>query len=56
MDFDTAAGDDFDFIFIGVGEPADVVEQVDRATTRHLTEGLGDQPTAAQSQGQGPQA
>jgi uncharacterized membrane protein YdbT with pleckstrin-like domain len=32
VDFDTAAGDDYNFIFAGVAEPEDVVEQVDRAT------------------------
>jgi hypothetical protein len=56
VDFDTAAGDDFNFIFIGVANPPDVVEQVDRATHAISPTGLGDQPTAAQSQGQGPQA
>jgi uncharacterized membrane protein YdbT with pleckstrin-like domain len=56
VDFDTAAGDDFNFIFIGVANQPDVVEQVDRATHAISPTGLGDQPTAAQSQGQGPQA
>jgi hypothetical protein len=32
VDFDTAAGDDYNFVFAGVAEPAEVVEQVDRAT------------------------
>ncbi len=32
VDFDTAAGDDYNFVFAGVAEPEDVVEQVDRAT------------------------
>jgi uncharacterized membrane protein YdbT with pleckstrin-like domain len=32
VDFDTAAGDDYNFIFAGVDEPEEVVEQVDRAT------------------------
>jgi uncharacterized membrane protein YdbT with pleckstrin-like domain len=32
VDFDTAAGDDYNFVFAGVGEPEEVVEQVDRAT------------------------
>lgn len=32
VDFDTAAGDDYGFVFAGVAEPAKVVEQVDRAT------------------------
>ena len=46
VDFDTAAGDDYNFVFAGVGEPADVVEKVDEAT-RNLGEpgagGLGDE-------------
>ena len=32
VDFDTAAGDDYNFIFSGVAEPADVVHMVDQAT------------------------
>jgi len=32
VDFDTAAGDDYNFVFAGVADPAEVVEQVDRAT------------------------
>jgi uncharacterized membrane protein YdbT with pleckstrin-like domain len=32
VDFDTAAGDDYNFVFAGVAEPGEVVEQVDRAT------------------------
>ena len=32
VDFDTAAGDDYNFIFAGVAEPQDVVEKVDEAT------------------------
>jgi uncharacterized membrane protein YdbT with pleckstrin-like domain len=32
VDFDTAAGDDYNFVFAGVAEPEEVVEQVDRAT------------------------
>jgi uncharacterized membrane protein YdbT with pleckstrin-like domain len=32
VDFDTAAGDDFNFVFAGVDEPEEVVEQVDGAT------------------------
>ena len=39
VDFDTAAGDDFNFIFFGVANPADVVEQVDRATHAIVTDG-----------------
>jgi uncharacterized membrane protein YdbT with pleckstrin-like domain len=32
VDFDTAAGDDYNFIFTGVANPADVVHRVDEAT------------------------
>lgn len=32
VDFDTAAGQELDFIFSGVAEPADVVHRVDEAT------------------------
>ncbi len=32
VDFDTAATDDYNFIFVGVGDPADVVHSVDQAT------------------------
>ena len=32
VDFDTAAGDDYNFVFGGVAEPADVVHMVDQAT------------------------
>ena len=32
VDFDTAAGDDYNFIFDGVADPADVVHMVDQAT------------------------
>lgn len=43
VDFDTAAGDDYNFVFSGVAEPEEVVEQVDRAT--HVTGGgLGSEP------------
>ena len=55
VDFDTAAGDDYNFIFAGVADPRSVVEKVDEAT-RGLSAsrgagGLGDeehgnQPTA----------
>ena len=44
VDFDTAAGDDYNFVFSGVAEPADVVHSVDEAT-RSLGSGgaaLGD--------------
>ena len=32
VDFDTAAGDDYNFVFSGVADPADVVHMVDDAT------------------------
>jgi uncharacterized membrane protein YdbT with pleckstrin-like domain len=47
VDFDTAAGDDYNFTFSGVAEPADVVHQVDQATHHAGTTALGD-PTAEQ--------
>lgn len=46
VDFDTAAGDDYNFIFAGVAEPADVVHKVDEATHRPGS-GLGDDDHAA---------
>jgi uncharacterized membrane protein YdbT with pleckstrin-like domain len=53
VDFDTAAGDDYNFIFVGVADPAEVVESVDRATHATSPTGLGDQP-ARQQAPQGP--
>ncbi|MDX6581530.1 MAG: hypothetical protein QOI10_714 [Solirubrobacterales bacterium] len=44
VDFDTAAGDDYNFVFAGVSDPADVVHMVDDATRRGGSEGLGDEP------------
>jgi uncharacterized membrane protein YdbT with pleckstrin-like domain len=32
VDFDTAATDDYNFVFVGVADPADVVHSVDQAT------------------------
>jgi uncharacterized membrane protein YdbT with pleckstrin-like domain len=49
VDFDTAAGDDYNFVFYGVAEPADVVHSVDQATGANAagTHGLGEpQPPA----------
>jgi uncharacterized membrane protein YdbT with pleckstrin-like domain len=46
VDFDTAAGDDYNSIFAGVANPDEVVEQVDRATHAAPASGLGDEPTA----------
>jgi uncharacterized membrane protein YdbT with pleckstrin-like domain len=44
VDFDTAATDDYNFVFAGVADPADVVHQVDQATGVHAagTHGLGE--------------
>ena len=52
VDFDTAAGDDYNFVFSGVAEPAEVVEAVDRAT-RSLSSasGLGDEEHGRQPAG-----
>jgi uncharacterized membrane protein YdbT with pleckstrin-like domain len=50
VDFDTAAGDDYNFVFAGVADPADVVHRVDQATGAHAagSHGLGEpQPPAA---------
>jgi uncharacterized membrane protein YdbT with pleckstrin-like domain len=51
VDFDTAAGDDYNFIFVGVADPAEVVERVDRATHATSPTGLGDQATAMEPRG-----
>ena len=44
VDFDTAASDDYNFIFAGVADPADVVHRVDQATgaASSGTHGLGE--------------
>jgi uncharacterized membrane protein YdbT with pleckstrin-like domain len=44
VDFDTAATDDYNFVFIGVADPADVVHRVDQATGASAsgTHGLGE--------------
>jgi uncharacterized membrane protein YdbT with pleckstrin-like domain len=50
VDFDTAATDDYNFVFAGVAGPADVVHSVDQATGTHSagTHGLGEaQPPSA---------
>jgi uncharacterized membrane protein YdbT with pleckstrin-like domain len=47
VDFDTAAGDDYNFVFSGVSDPADVIHMVDQAT-RTGAAGLGDEPTEQQ--------
>ena len=54
VDFDTAAGDDYDFVFAGVSDPADVVHMVDEATRRGGTEGLGDEPAGTEEQAPAP--
>jgi uncharacterized membrane protein YdbT with pleckstrin-like domain len=51
VDFDTAAGDDYNFIFAGVANPDEVVERVDRATHAAPTSGLGDEHTAPRGLG-----
>jgi uncharacterized membrane protein YdbT with pleckstrin-like domain len=44
VDFDTAAGDDYNFVFFGVGDPEDVVHSVDQATGANAAgpHGLGE--------------
>jgi uncharacterized membrane protein YdbT with pleckstrin-like domain len=51
VDFDTAAGDDYNFIFAGVADPDEVVEQVDRATHAAPASGLGDELTVRRELG-----
>jgi uncharacterized membrane protein YdbT with pleckstrin-like domain len=49
VDFDTAATDDYNFVFAGVADPGDVVHSVDQATGTHAAgaQGLGQaQPPA----------
>ena len=41
VDFDTAAGDDYNFVFSGVAQPEDVVHEVDRATRLAGDDGMG---------------
>jgi uncharacterized membrane protein YdbT with pleckstrin-like domain len=44
VDFDTAATDDYNFVFAGVGDPEDVVHAVDQATGANAagSHGLGE--------------
>ena len=44
VDFDTAAGDDYNFVFAGVADPDQVVHRVDQATGVHAagSHGLGE--------------
>src|SRR4029079_18800371 len=53
VDFDTAAGDDFNFVFAGVANPDEVVERVDRATHAAAPAGLGDTPAVPQPEAPG---
>jgi uncharacterized membrane protein YdbT with pleckstrin-like domain len=50
VDFDTAATDDYNFVFYGVADPGDVVHKVDRATGTHAagSHGLGEAQPPAQ--------
>ena len=41
VDFDTAATDDYNFVFAGVADPGDVVQSVDRATGASAAGGHG---------------
>ena len=41
VDFDTAAGDDYNFVFEGVAQPEDVVHKVDQATRLAGDDGMG---------------
>jgi uncharacterized membrane protein YdbT with pleckstrin-like domain len=56
VDFDTAAGDDYNFVFSGVSDPADVVHMVDEATRRGGAEGLGDEAGADEAPSPPPEA
>jgi uncharacterized membrane protein YdbT with pleckstrin-like domain len=50
VDFDTAAGDDYNFVFAGVADPQEVVHSVDQATGANAagSHGLGEaQPPTA---------
>ena len=50
VDFDTAATDDYNFVFYGVADPGDVVHSVDQATGTHSagSHGLGEAQPPAQ--------
>ena len=49
VDFDTAAGDDYNFVFEGVDEPEDVVQRVSEATRiLGAGDGVADEPAPAQ--------
>jgi uncharacterized membrane protein YdbT with pleckstrin-like domain len=50
VDFDTAAGDDYNFIFAGVAEPEDVIHEVNEATRIGAQQaGLGDEEPPRES-------
>ena len=51
VDFDTAAGDDYNFVFAGVAQPEEVVHQVDRATRLAGDDGMGTEQGRAQAPG-----
>jgi len=53
VDFDTAAGDDFNFIFSGVADPSEVIHRVDEAT--HASDGGGLGPATRDAPPQTPQ-
>ena len=57
VDFDTAAGDDYNFVFIGVAEPDGVVHAVDTATGAGSagSSGLGEAQPPTQQQAPPPQ-
>ena len=48
VDFDTAAGDDYNFIFAGVAEPEEVVHMVDEATHAAARRASATSPTEQQ--------
>ncbi len=52
VDFDTAGGDDYNFVFAGVAQPDEVVQQVDRATQTGAagSHGLGEPQGAPPAQ------
>jgi hypothetical protein len=51
VDFDTAATDDYNFVFAGVADPEDVVHAVNQATGAHAagSHGLGEAQPPDQS-------
>lgn len=51
VDFDTAATDDYNFVFYGVADPGEVVEAVDKATGADAagSHGLGESQSPEQS-------